>query len=213
MRVEDGTRQVAVGLRGHRVRDPEHAEERRRQILAGAAQVFGRKGYQAASMEDIAQEAGLAKGHIYHYFTGKEEIFTQIRATSVRHATEELECIVAEDAPPEATLRKALSALVAGAFEPTRQHATVLADPPDLSPGNRQRIRKLQRRYEIQFVGIIERGIDDGTFVRGDPKLMMFTLIRAALGVAIWYRPNGPWRPEWVTVEVTDQLVRSVLAR
>ena len=45
----------------------------------GAARAFAHGGYDATNMDQIAHECGLAKGHIYHYFRSKEEIFTEIR--------------------------------------------------------------------------------------------------------------------------------------
>lgn len=213
MAKDDNTEMNArIGIRGYRVRNPVRHAQRRRQILLGAARAFARKGYQTASMDDVAQEAGLAKGHIYHYFASKEEIFTQIRVTGVAKALEQLESIVKAHAPPDVTLRRALRALVASAFGPIEQFAIVLADPPDLSPENHERVRALQREYERLFIQILEDGMRQGVFVEDNPKLTAFTLIRAALGTAIWYRPEGSWRPEWIIARVTDQLMRSVLA-
>ncbi|GAB4332665.1 MAG: TetR/AcrR family transcriptional regulator [Dehalococcoidia bacterium] len=213
MKTDENPREPRVGIRGYRVRDAARHQLRRRQILLGAARAFARKGYQAASMDDIAQEAGLAKGHIYHYFAGKEDIFTQIRVTGVSRALERLEAVVNAGDPPDATLRCAVRDLVASAFGPIEQFAIVLADPPDLSPENHERVRTLQRKYESLVCEILERGIRQGLFVDGNPKLMMFTLIRAALGTAIWYRPHGQWEPDWIIEQVTAQLMRSVLAR
>ncbi len=48
---------------------------KRDQILAGAGIVIGRMGYDAASVNDIAREAGVSKGTIYVYFNGKEDLF------------------------------------------------------------------------------------------------------------------------------------------
>src|SRR5271169_7011543 len=82
-----------VGVRGHRVRDVAKAEERRREILMGAARAFAHGGYDATNMDQIAHECGLAKGHIYHYFRSKEEIFTEIRTDAVRRLIERLTAI------------------------------------------------------------------------------------------------------------------------
>ncbi len=46
-----------------------------RQILDGAASVFARDGYEGASMSRIAREAGVSKGTLYNYFSGKAELF------------------------------------------------------------------------------------------------------------------------------------------
>jgi AcrR family transcriptional regulator len=47
-------------------------------ILAGARKLFAANGFEAASMDDIAAQAGVAKGAIYHHFASKEAIFTQV---------------------------------------------------------------------------------------------------------------------------------------
>src|ERR1700753_3540305 len=49
-------------------------EERPRQILAAALEVFGERGLAAARLEDIAKRAGVSKGTIYLYFSNKEEL-------------------------------------------------------------------------------------------------------------------------------------------
>lgn len=200
-----------VGIRGHRVRNAAKAEERRREILLGATRAFARKGYLLANLEDIASEAGLTKGHIYHYFLSKEHIFTEIRVTAVQSAVDELEEVVAMFKDPEQALRESLRRQIAGVFGPIERFAAALTDPPDLSPENKERIRQVQRRYECLVQDIIRDGQCKGVFIEGDPKVMMFTLMCGALGVAIWYNTDGPWEPDWIVEQVADQLVRSVL--
>ena len=58
-------------------------EEQRAKILSAAANVFARKG-NAATMADVASEAGVSQGLAYRYFESKEEIFT----TLIKQATE-----------------------------------------------------------------------------------------------------------------------------
>lgn len=50
-------------------------EERREQILEAALRVFAKKGYHAASVSDIVQEAAVARGTFYLYFPSKHELF------------------------------------------------------------------------------------------------------------------------------------------
>ena len=162
-------------------------------------------------MDQIAHECGLAKGHIYHYFRSKEEIFTEIRIELVKRLIERLAAIAplaAKD--PELALRKATAAAIARIFEEEGRYERALPDPVSLSPENRKRIRTLGRRYEQMFANIVRRGIDQGVFVAGDPKLMTFVILRAAFTVANWYREGGKWKPQWIVEQVTDQLVRSV---
>jgi TetR/AcrR family fatty acid metabolism transcriptional regulator len=54
------------------------AEERKRAILDGAIAVFARQGYHATRVSDIADEAGVAYGLVYHYFSSKEAVMNEL---------------------------------------------------------------------------------------------------------------------------------------
>ena len=54
------------------------AEEKRRTILDAAARVFARKGFHTSRVGDIAEEAGVAHGLLYHYFSSKDEVLETI---------------------------------------------------------------------------------------------------------------------------------------
>jgi AcrR family transcriptional regulator len=51
---------------------------KRRQIVEGARQIFLARGFDAASMSDIARAAGVSKGTLYVYFENKEQLFQAI---------------------------------------------------------------------------------------------------------------------------------------
>src|SRR2546430_4369697 len=53
-------------------------EDKRRLILDAAVRVFARKGYHTSRVGDIAEEAGVAHGLLYHYFRSKEELLETI---------------------------------------------------------------------------------------------------------------------------------------
>ncbi|MFL6248173.1 MAG: TetR/AcrR family transcriptional regulator [Thermoanaerobaculia bacterium] len=53
----------------------QRSEKSRSQILDSALKLFSHKGYGATSVRDIAEDAGLSKGNVYHHFSDKEAIF------------------------------------------------------------------------------------------------------------------------------------------
>jgi len=53
-------------------------EERRRQILNAAVRAFAKKGYHASRVSDIAEEAGVAYGLVYHYFESKDAVLEAV---------------------------------------------------------------------------------------------------------------------------------------
>ena len=74
------------------------AAEKRRQILDAAIRVFARQGFHSARVSDIAEEAGVAYGLVYHYFDSKEqmlnELFTErwsLLLDAIREADSELD--------------------------------------------------------------------------------------------------------------------------
>jgi TetR/AcrR family transcriptional regulator, fatty acid metabolism regulator protein len=54
------------------------ASDRRRQILDAAIRVFARQGYHNCRVSDIADEAGVAYGLVYHYFKSKDEVLNEL---------------------------------------------------------------------------------------------------------------------------------------
>jgi TetR/AcrR family transcriptional regulator, fatty acid metabolism regulator protein len=52
--------------------------DKRRLLLEAAVRVFARRGFHAARVGDIAEEAGVAHGLLYHYFSSKEEVLETI---------------------------------------------------------------------------------------------------------------------------------------
>src|SRR3954467_4760300 len=52
--------------------------DKRRQILDGAVRVFARQGFHSTRVSDIADEAGVAYGLVYHYFKSKDEVLNEL---------------------------------------------------------------------------------------------------------------------------------------
>lgn len=81
---------------------------RRRALLAAAARVFGAKGFELATMDDIAAEAGVAKGTIYLYYRSKQAIYDAAFAAGLDDLIAVTDARVAAAGAP----REALAAFV-----------------------------------------------------------------------------------------------------
>src|SRR5919199_85562 len=82
-------------------------EKRRAEILSAAARVFARKGFERATIADVAGEAGVAEGSIYNYFRSKNDLLVSIPRQFVQPAAELLRAEPGGNAalPPEERLR------------------------------------------------------------------------------------------------------------
>ncbi len=70
--------------------EPREAQDRREQILEAAVAVFAERGYQRATVKEIATRAGIAPGTIYLYFRNKRELLLALAETLIRRAAEAL---------------------------------------------------------------------------------------------------------------------------
>ena len=80
--------------------------EKRSQILAGARRVFFERGFDAASMGDIARAAGVSKGTLYVYFENKEDLFAALVGSECEETAERMFVLDAEEGDVEAVLTK-----------------------------------------------------------------------------------------------------------
>jgi TetR/AcrR family transcriptional regulator, fatty acid metabolism regulator protein len=87
-------------------------EEKRRRLLDAAVRVFARKGYHAARIGDIAEEAGVAYGLLYHYFSSKEEVLRSVFRDTWRALIQTIKNVEEGDDPPPEQLRKVAEILL-----------------------------------------------------------------------------------------------------
>jgi TetR/AcrR family transcriptional regulator, fatty acid metabolism regulator protein len=87
-------------------------EEKRRLLLDAAVRVFARKGYHASRVGDIAEEAGVAYGLLYHYFQSKEEVLLTVFRETWRALIATIRSVEQDGDPPREQLRKVAEILL-----------------------------------------------------------------------------------------------------
>ena len=87
-------------------------EEKRRLLLAAAVRVFARKGYHASRVGDIAEEAGVAYGLLYHYFPSKEDLLLTVFRETWRALITTIKSVEDDGDPPREQLRKVAQILL-----------------------------------------------------------------------------------------------------
>lgn len=135
-------------------------------ILEAATQHFGAKGLEGARVDCIARDAGISKQLIYHYFSGKDEIYSELlHRISLQNYTRLLE-IDFDDLEPREAIRQFLTQL-RREYEVSPLSANITLDQM-LHDGaqirRNPRADRLREQLLAKLGGVIERGRDQGLF-------------------------------------------------
>lgn len=95
----------------------EREADRRRVILRAAVEVFSRKGYHGCRIQDVAKEAGVAYGLVYHYFKNKDELLESVFASGWQNFLSRVQGAIATEQPVTERVR----GIVHVAFEAYRR--------------------------------------------------------------------------------------------
>jgi AcrR family transcriptional regulator len=144
-------------------------EDKRRHLLDAAVRVFARKGFHASRVGDIAEEAGVAHGLLYHYFESKDQVLEAVFHENWSVLLARIERVEETDEPAAEQLRH-IAAIVLRTWLHVPDVVRVVIREFGRSPELTERIGELsQPRQAIQRV--IARGIERGEFRQDiDPR-------------------------------------------
>lgn len=150
-----------------------------------AARLFRGQGYDATSMQDIADEMGILKGSVYHYVRTKEDLLWMVVESPLRDLVREAEKILTDESIPLGDRMMKGMEEHARSFEIDYPYMFVIvAETGDaLAPARRRAFLELQSRYTAIWEHALEAGIKDGV-LRAD--LEVHTVCQAIFGMLNW---------------------------
>ena len=139
--------------------------DKRRLILDAAIRVFARQGFHACRVSDIADEAGVAYGLVYHYFGSKEEILNTLfteRWQVMLDAIAEIDA--KQDVPARDKLYMVASFIIDSyRYDPDLMKVIIVEVTRAANSFGRTHLAKIQEAYE-GIAGIVQKAQDAGTF-------------------------------------------------
>jgi AcrR family transcriptional regulator len=137
-------------------------EEKRRLILDAAVRVFARKGYHACRVGDITEEAGIAHGLLYHYFSSKEEVLETVFRETWSEVLAAFTGVEQSDEPPREQLRH-VAAILLRAWRRDPDLVRVLVREVARSPHVQTKVDELGQAFRA-IERIVSRGQAEGVF-------------------------------------------------
>lgn len=163
-------------------------QDRRELIVATAADMFARKGVRSTTVRELADAVGVLSGSLYHYFASKDEIVKEILTGFLDAILARYADVLAQGHDAARTLREVVLASL--------QVARQLPDATAIYQNELRYLRESPQYKEVQvaaaevqqvWLGVIERGVADGSFRSDISPRIFHRLIRDA----VWLSGRG----------------------
>lgn len=186
-------------------------DEKRSQILLAAAKVFATEGYDRSSMTRLAEECGISKANIYHYYPSKEALLFDILDSHLKALRDRIVELDLAGMTAEQQLREVVREIML-AYEGYDYKHRIQMNEMALLPDEQQKHLRDHQRDLVRFLSDIIAHVAPAQF-EGDPgKLRSATM--AVFGMLNWYftwaEGAGPAQREDYAGVVSDMVLNGL---
>ena len=165
--------------------------QRRQEILHAARKVFSNKGYNTATIEEIALEAELSPGTLYLYFKNKEELHTFLSIEILKRLADEIQKVVTQNISVEDKIERFCDVFI----DVYDYDSNILINLFHLQSGETlknlsEEVLKQIKTYSIMahgaIVDVVKQGINQGIFIEEHPAALADILWASYGGIVLW---------------------------
>lgn len=186
------------------------------EILDAALVLFARKGYAGTTIEDIADELGYAKASLYYYFPGKDAMVKALIYDAMDRAKVRMDEILARTSDPVENLKDLIGYYVDDYTE-KRGFFNIYHHVADfmnsiLSPEESRAMGMAMADMNQKIIGMIRKGIEDGTYIALDPQIlgeMLLGMISGLMNQMTLKSAQG-WDRRALKSTIVEILVRGI---
>lgn len=159
------------------------AEQTKLHILRKAQEVFSKKGYFLASMDEICKTAGVSKGSVYYHFKGKQDLFIAIlEQYSMDWMNKWLE-LSADKTDAKSKLLALAQYFASDIDSPLTKAVNEFAGSESADPEIREKLYQINESYIPIVKAIISDGIESGEFRKGDVDQLTLVTFGVLAGI------------------------------
>ena len=186
-------------------------EERWSELIEVATDVFYAKGYDAASLQDIADRLGMLKGSLYYYIQSKEDLLFDVIKAVHEEGLANIESLAAGEGNPLERLRDVIIGHIEYECLNLTKTAVFLHELQALSPGRQAEIIGGEHAYRRVFVDLLEAGQQAG-LIRAEvnSKLASLSILGSVNWVYRWFRTGGEFTAYQIGEQFADLALHSV---
>lgn len=180
---------------------------RKEQIIKTSAKLFREKGFEAASMRDIAKELGIEAASLYSHIKSKDELLETIcfrMADELLRSIDEVNDVYFNAEEKLNTAIKNHVKIVTGDLDAA---SVFIREWRRLPKEKLSEFIKLRNKYEDGFKQILINGENENVFEAPDKKFAVLTILSAVNWITEWYNPKGNMTPD----EIAEHLYSFIL--
>lgn len=188
----------------------QRSENTRNRILHSATHLFSQNGYEATSVAEICEAAGVSKGAFYHHFPTKQEVFNTLLQDWLSGIDAQMESFQGTiQTIPETLIQ--MTALLRDVFQAADERLPMFLEfwtQASRTPSVWRSTIAPYHKYQTFFASLITRGIQEGSIRPVDPDIASRLIVSLALGLVLQgvLDPKGE---DWV--KVAEQIMRLLM--
>jgi TetR/AcrR family transcriptional regulator len=159
-------------------------------ILNKSAEVFALKGYEKASMREIARASGVSLAAPYYHFKNKETILFEIQKKGFEYLIDNLKKIVATPDPPETKLKIFVENHVRYFLNNRSEMKVIVHEYDVLSRNYQEQIARIKKEYTVLAQRILEDYFQSKNITRFNSLFAIMSLFGMMNWLYTWFRPR-----------------------
>lgn len=176
-------------------------------VAEAAGRLFSSGGYEAVSIEAVAEQLSVSRATLYRTVPTKEDLLAILFERSTQRLDEAAKALVGEGREPADELAALVRLHVAAAIE-TRRYMAVFFGGAGLPSDVYQRWQQFSHEYEQLWTDVVRRAMDADVLAPGDPVLTTRLVLGMVIWVSRWYRPSEPYSEDQISAAALALIAR-----
>lgn len=191
----------------------EVAAYKRRRIVEEASHLFFANGYEATTLDAVAEQLHVTKPFIYSYYRNKSELLSEICQTGIQLSLNALEDALDIEGAATDQLKMVVERVARIIIENQRYISVYIREEKSLGDDDARRIRALRHQFDRQLGQLLDKGKKLGEFEFDDSSRTAIWISGLLSWIANWYHDGGRWSATEVVMDAIMVVMRIVAPR
>ncbi|MEJ2863611.1 TetR/AcrR family transcriptional regulator [Actinomycetospora flava] len=183
------------------------------ELTRTATRLFQARGIRAVSLQDIADEVGVTKAALYHYFANRDDLLRHVFGDWIKRDIAKLDAVTSIPGSARERLHGYVRHHIACLTESIELYSVSFSSEAELPPEVRSEFRKFKRESDLVVQDIIREGVRNGEFVDSDEHTTVFAIDGMCNWLWKWYKASGPMSPDQIADQFADLILYGLATR